>query len=282
MAHSSDRTLLASLGFADPDKRNPTHTLACQYVARPEVAQAILGRILFASVVGPVPILSDDGADDLAEVPPVSERPLNGKYGERRTSSWRGEFAAKAAPGECEVGITRSGNYLVGFWDVVVPFTITVLDVIVSDAWTETAASTSRRREAHSAQDAYFRLAAASASRGPIPTTPEPVYEWVRARSTRTHAAPWRLYVEVKAMRTDVADIARQLELYQANTVGFKPGRYGEPRNAEALVVTTWPLSAEDKGTLSRKGIHHVRLGAPFEAWRAEQAKVAAPEDVGL
>lgn len=35
MTHSHDRTLLASLGFADPDKREPLHDLACEYLAEP-------------------------------------------------------------------------------------------------------------------------------------------------------------------------------------------------------------------------------------------------------
>lgn len=33
MAHSHDRTLLASLGFSDPDKREPLHDLACEYLS---------------------------------------------------------------------------------------------------------------------------------------------------------------------------------------------------------------------------------------------------------
>lgn len=37
-----DRTLLASLGFADGDKRDGRHELACQYMARPEIAQAVI------------------------------------------------------------------------------------------------------------------------------------------------------------------------------------------------------------------------------------------------
>ena len=35
--HSFDRTMLAKFGFADLDKRNPLHDLACQYLIQPEV-----------------------------------------------------------------------------------------------------------------------------------------------------------------------------------------------------------------------------------------------------
>lgn len=41
MAHAYTNTLLAKLGFADPDKGNPRHDLACQYVARAEVVDAL-------------------------------------------------------------------------------------------------------------------------------------------------------------------------------------------------------------------------------------------------
>lgn len=40
--HAHDRTLLAKLGFADPDKNNPAHDLACQYLAQPEQAERLI------------------------------------------------------------------------------------------------------------------------------------------------------------------------------------------------------------------------------------------------
>ena len=44
--HSHDRTLLARLGFADPDKHDPTHDLASQYLAQQENATALILNIL--------------------------------------------------------------------------------------------------------------------------------------------------------------------------------------------------------------------------------------------
>ena len=43
--HAHDRTLLASLGFADPDKRNPLHDFACQYLALRENHERIAGMV---------------------------------------------------------------------------------------------------------------------------------------------------------------------------------------------------------------------------------------------
>lgn len=42
MTHSHDRTLLASLGFADPDKREPLHDLACEYLAEPAQSERMV------------------------------------------------------------------------------------------------------------------------------------------------------------------------------------------------------------------------------------------------
>lgn len=42
---SQDRTLLASLGFADPDKGDELHSLACRYLALPESAPVLLRHL---------------------------------------------------------------------------------------------------------------------------------------------------------------------------------------------------------------------------------------------
>jgi hypothetical protein len=44
--HSSDRTLIARLGFADPDKGDIRHDLACQYVASDGNARKLLARVI--------------------------------------------------------------------------------------------------------------------------------------------------------------------------------------------------------------------------------------------
>lgn len=41
MAHAHDRTLLASLSFGDPDKKDPLHDLGCQYISQPSVCNAM-------------------------------------------------------------------------------------------------------------------------------------------------------------------------------------------------------------------------------------------------
>ena len=42
--HSHDRTLISSLGFADPDKKEPLHDLACSYLTEPDVIRSVFGK----------------------------------------------------------------------------------------------------------------------------------------------------------------------------------------------------------------------------------------------
>jgi hypothetical protein len=50
MAHSSDRTLLTQLGFADPDRKNERHDRAIQYLAQGEMMKRMV------EVCGVVPV----------------------------------------------------------------------------------------------------------------------------------------------------------------------------------------------------------------------------------
>lgn len=43
--HAHERTLLGKMGFKDPDKKDRRHDLACQYLARPEIATRLLPLI---------------------------------------------------------------------------------------------------------------------------------------------------------------------------------------------------------------------------------------------
>ena len=44
MTHAHDRTLLATLGFADPDKRDERHYSACKFLVQPDVLRDIAAR----------------------------------------------------------------------------------------------------------------------------------------------------------------------------------------------------------------------------------------------
>ncbi len=45
LMHAHDRTLISRLGFADPDKKEPLHDLACRYLALPVNARRLASMV---------------------------------------------------------------------------------------------------------------------------------------------------------------------------------------------------------------------------------------------
>ena len=104
--HSSNRTLIASLGFADPDKKNPLHDIACQYLAIADNAYQVISSLRI-----PQPT-----AEEAFE--------LNGKQGAyKRESTGRPRFCIGNP--EYELMLSKGeGQYRthIGFIDLTIPF----------------------------------------------------------------------------------------------------------------------------------------------------------------
>lgn len=263
MSRTADRTLLAALGFADPDRKDRRHTLACQYLAQPDVAQKVLARVCPAWVA-PFVFPDDPGLDALCgavhpEGPARQWAKLPGSPWTWRTHEPRN---ARVKPGRLEVAITRAGGYLVGFWDVVVPVELSRPSASVSIEGPDVSPSRSE-------SPMPDQWAAVMAARKETPPAPTPALEWKirRSRSMNTEIAA-ALYIEVKAGPCDVGDLVRQLATY----------RTVESRSEPVYIAATcWPMSESDRATLTAAGVHHVRLGAGFE----DYARSRSAEDAG-
>lgn len=114
MTHAHDRTLLAKLGFDDPDRRNPLHDAACQYLARPEIAAKVRDHIF--------------GVPPQSSEPSVSVCRIDPYYGST-VSSWITSNVAKEPISDVEVHVCKGhGQYssTIGFIDVVSRFERTI------------------------------------------------------------------------------------------------------------------------------------------------------------
>lgn len=119
--HSHDRTLIASLGFADPDKRSGLHDIACQYLAEPEQAQKLAELVKRKDARAQYYVPSSAGQEC------SEEEWQSAVAADRPRESWSasadaGRIAVKAVT---EVPIVKgSGPYksVVGFLDVMVAF----------------------------------------------------------------------------------------------------------------------------------------------------------------
>jgi hypothetical protein len=240
MSHSHERTLLASLGFADPDRRDRRHTLACQYLSTPDAALRLLARY----------------KPEMVE-PRTTPEPVTLGKGERPPdlSAPRGAVLSQA---QMEVPILRGRDFLVGFWDVALTFRG------MSWAWEE--------RDTVYAEPAAVavvekvagmfgaRWSTVTGSRGAV-GVPSGAARSVAVGATwrpTAYETSQRLYVEVKTAPMDVADICKQLALYMQ----FTPAA-----GSLFVVATCYPMPKVDRETLAAKGVRHVWLGDGFEAW---------------
>ena len=77
--------------------------------------------------------------------------------------------------------------------------------------------------------------------------------------------------IEVKIGRVDVAEIARQMEVYRQFIYQQSSGPVFD--EVRWLVVAPWQFHPEEKQLLKSKGVETLRLGAAFDAYCVERAK---------
>lgn len=266
--HAKDRTLLAGLGFADSDKKNPLHDLACQYLATPERATKILG--LVTAGVGDRRGWVVDGAS-LEEHITKGERQyrstigfadliIRGRYlrsgdidAERRA---RAEKDAKSERYEIENKINSA------YYEALTEIRRTK----GPDAWTVSEEELPRRR----------RTEALEAATETIRLKHQQVYEspFELRYDSQRYGGEWQettyglsfsgrrceILVEVKIGRVPTGDSLRQFALYDEYlAVGHK------------ILVTAYDLGIADVDALRSKEVRHLRLGPDFDRYCASR-----------
>lgn len=208
MAHSHQNTLLSRLGFSDPDRSDPKHTLACEYLCKPDVARKVLAAVGY----------KDDPCDQ--PKPVVATWGSLSPVGSRFERLWV----------QTETPV-MNGKFYIGFTDVAIHFSETI--------WTPYDSE-------HASGDKWN-------------------YKYTLKHNTRT------ILVEVKVKRCDPADAIKQVKLYREYQSVWG-----------AVVATCYPVSQSTKDMLKREGIHHIFLGAGFEAYCAERRAEKPVSEEGL
>lgn len=246
--HSHDRTLLARLGFSDPDKKDPRHDLACQYLALRE-NQERLAEMLF---LGPLRAKQVKGYKFWTG---GVERPS------RNVRSTLLPMHADRAVLELPVS-KGVGQYktTVGFVDV--SFTWHLEEVI----------------EGEMLQVSRLRFDPLTNERLPPLAAPcrgervESLEEWVPHSARERH--PFWLCAEVKVAPSPVGDVLRQVKLYREHLVESSAGRH-----PPFVLATVYPMGASDVAALKAERITHIRLGPKFDEWVAAREAEALPGD---
>ncbi len=275
--HAKDRTLLASLSFADPDKKNVRHDLACQYVAQPKVADKLV-KMFVKQETTP---FGQYGAGILVE--PGEKAFLSDRRTWRFTQTSSAEIA-KAQSAALEVPISKGdGQYrtTIGFVDAHIPFT--VVRLTKEEHLLEWRML--RDPPAHGHVAPYNAALVGNQISDPAGPTP----------SERVDSFLGDLFVEVKIAKESLGNMLRQINMYNEYRP-FLCGRvhstydnqcdnrrgHGCMSRTVWVLVTDFPLSSADVETLTGAGIRHVTLGADFEAFIKDMESAPASTSISI
>lgn len=306
--HSFDRTMLAKFGFADPDKKDSRHDLACQYVAQPDVANQ-LAKVVFDREVRRAAYwdqtFEEVKGGSLAAVEEIKEEATGPRkdFGQKNHRLLHARLEGHLQKGEGQYATT------VGFIDAMLSYSSDGLRwqhpgerewnvddrfaTLVSKLGREDLASALRNLRASYPSDREVfsqggrcyaplnnchrwpaNLPAASAllendGRAVTQLLVAQLGLWQFHWHPSTSATR-RIMVEVKITMPDggVGDIIRQLNLYRA---------YLKEIHA-TVALCYFPLDAAHVQTLAKEGIIYVRLGAKFEEYLKRRAEESASQ----
>jgi hypothetical protein len=189
MAHSHDRTLLASLGFADPDRNSDKHGLACRYLTLMDVHAKVWRRL---------------HPEWFAEKPDLEPKRITtdsehyGGHGlvEEHDLPRNIELFSRLGKAQTEVHIQKGYSQYattIGFWDVVL------------NVQTQSLQWESKSHSVPLDKTKPF---------GPRRYTYTLTPNWLQ------HSYGRHAHVEVKANKVDVGSILRQMALYMSYSQG--------------------------------------------------------------
>jgi hypothetical protein len=240
--HAYDRTLLARLGFDDPDKRDMKHDLACQYLVQP----ATLGRLTAAILH---PLIAQRG-DTLR-----FERPGREGVFEGRVETDLQKIAV--GPAILEHPINKGENQYkttIGFLDVVVPITYKKRYVgqQITKEYGDDADGKCRWHDARKSVDQ--------------------TEDFCTAFLIEVKASPLRVGELIRQI-----NLYREYPVVLPSH-NLRLGREGkmQPSPLEHsiwVLASTHPVSDLDTATLKSSNIYHVALGESFERWVVEQER---------
>lgn len=243
--HSHDRTMIARLGFADPDKGDSEHELACQFLVQPDVAVQI------GAMRRPTePVAKDvevhrhqhlcprawSGKGHVAKQESVEVSREN----EYRFSGYRLEQGSVERP----IG-KGDGQYrtTIGFMDVVLAF------------------------------EAIYSLAAVGQASGKCSRCDEVFSGAVCMGDSRPKdelsRPSWQAIIEVKIGRVPISDVIRQIGFYR---------EYADCSNRYWFLASPWGLNPHEMKLLNDRGIRHLLLGARFDEFCEESKSLPSAE----
>lgn len=242
MTHAYKRTLLASLGFADPDKKESRHDLACQYLATRENCERLANVVIRTrKSLGAHPYKSLDMHNRDKFVGEISH-----------------ELVSVGRPSLEHVVSKGTGQYrnTVGFLDVICPFSITAVRTGEADVY-----AGSEPIPENELDSLRLRFPPGHMARQRSITERKTVRQ--RIGDTR----PMVAIIEVKIQPVPIGDILRQINLYREYTIDCLREEYPGVHDATWILAAEFPVSQDSADMLRREKIVSVALGKSFAEW---------------
>lgn len=261
MAHSYERTYLTQrLGFADPDKKNPLHDMACQFLTQPEqmkmIAERFAKRCDRPLASGTKDVCLDKNKCRVVGLRGVENEMLEGFRREwiLTTFSYRSEDRVSVTSGHVEFPIVKGQDQ----YKVTLGF-IDVLIIAESDR-----RNIGRSNNYKVISDYDFHLLKDS-ERG----YRAPVFEGESDVDVSEVKDLTAIVIEVKIERESVVQTLRQISFYREYCLCMYD-RFGGV-NFSWLLATTYDLSDLDVETLEKASVHWIKLGNSFDEFVKQQ-----------
>lgn len=241
--HSHDRTLLANLGFSDPDKKNPEHDRICQYLVTDESIgklKAWISNLIPPKKVGSYK--SESSAWDVTRSDDI-------------VCSYVPEYHLTKGDGQYKTSI--------GFIDISLEFTrkyaIRQTSKVV---WGESRYMSKRNFVSSKIPNAVFKDSGDGWGNAVTPDEWVPVKDGEDVRQD----IGYRIFVEVKVAKIGIGDIIRQMKLYEtyfpvSNKFDFLPN---------ALLIAPWDLDDNENKVVRDSGFAFMKVGDGYKKWRDE------------
>lgn len=282
---TSDRSLLQSLGFADPDKGNPEHDIACRFLAQPEQALKLRAAI---------DKREDGDMEGFQTWFPSVEWDLN--WQTSHAYIYNASEASFTSTGTTERMLFKDekSTFLVGFVDLVLEYVIhREQDVQMFRRRTDEEVELVRRerfggdepkrpvpliltREMTPRESA--QMGAFEAQRKEWEKLGRLIqHEWIEHGEPKRKLLSRPLYkigIEVKVRRTPVSECLKQLKVYREYAKDVTPSMW--------VLATRYTLTSSERDLLRTEGFHHIRLAEGFERFLEAERNAAPADDVAF
>lgn len=283
MAHSHEQGLLARMGFADPDRKDRRHTLACQYLALPEVSKKVAQVVgLSTSMQKPDPVVSIipipdeiESSSSISDASKLIEE--NANVGSVLSSSIfdsikengpknRGTWVAKIESAY-EVKLTTGRNdFLVGFADLVLTFTMHKYTSYPHSITHKKVKAFNEIRHWNKEGRGFLYTKQYIAALSMVDSI---TFDWKENRAHGAHGSPYQsCLIEVKVHPVDVSDVIKQMKMYGDFT--------------HKVCATCYQMKPSDKKMLEDSGIKHIYLGDGFKAYCKAHDEERPVQEEGL